>query len=59
MGYSPYGCKELDTTERDLAHMHKRLKIQKEEEIVDIVRVSQMVAVVKNLPVDAREVRDG
>ena len=39
--------------------MHKRLKIQKEEEIVDIVKVSQMVSVVKNLPVNAGEVRDG
>ena len=40
-------------TERDLAHMHKRLKIQKEEEIDDIVRVSQVAPVVKNLPANA------
>ena len=46
-------------TERDLAHMHKRLKIQKEEEIDDIVRVSQVAPVVKNLPANAGETRDG
>ena len=46
-------------TERDLAHMHKRLKIQKEEELDDIVRVSQVAPVVKNLPANAGDTRDG
>ena len=46
-------------TERDLAHMHKRLKIQKEEEIDDIVRVSLVAPVVKNLPANAGDTRDG
>ena len=46
-------------TERDLAHLHKRLKIQKEEEIDDIVRVSQVAPVVKNLPANAGDTRDG
>ena len=45
-------------TERDLAHMHKRLKIQKEEEIDDIVRVSQVAPVVKNPLVIAENARD-
>ena len=48
----------MDTIERDLAHMHKRLKIQKEEETVDIVRVSQVAPVAKNLPANAGDIRD-
>ena len=46
-------------TGRDLAHRHKRLKIQKEEESVDIVRVSQVAPVVKNLPANAGDIKDG
>ena len=58
MGYSRWCCKKLDY---DLVctHMHRRLKIQKEEEIVDIVRVSQVAPVVKNLPATAGDIKDG
>ena len=27
VGYSPWGCKELDMTENDLARMHTQIKV--------------------------------
>ena len=46
VGYSPWGRKESDTTERLSAHTHTSYW------------VSQVTLVVKNLPADAGDIRD-